>query len=167
MAPARATTVGGERYQAFEQPHAESFDTAPPAGKLTGMRWSHLALACALTSLAACAPARSARRGPRTGQAPTEAHALAGKASYYADSLAGRSTASGEPYDPRAFTAAHRTLPFGTWVEVRRADGRSALVRVNDRGPFAKGRVIDLSRAAAEALGMVRAGVVEVVLMPR
>ena len=88
-----------------------------------------------------------------------------GHASFYADSLAGHSTASGEPYDPRALTAAHRTLPFGTIVEVARADGRRVRVRVNDRGPFGpKGRIIDLSRSAAEAIGMVRDGVVLVTL---
>ncbi len=88
-----------------------------------------------------------------------------GHASYYADSLAGHSTASGEPYDPRALTAAHRTLPFGSIVEVSRPDGRSVRVRVNDRGPFGpKGRVIDLSRSAAEAIGMIRDGVVLVTL---
>lgn len=86
-----------------------------------------------------------------------------GQASYYADSLRGRPTASGEPYDPQALTAAHRTLPFGTLVEVSREDGRAVTVRVNDRGPFGKKkRIIDLSRAGAEALGMVRAGVVTV-----
>ena len=88
-----------------------------------------------------------------------------GHASFYADSLAGHSTASGEPYDPRALTAAHRTLPFGTIVEVARADGRRVRVRVNDRGPFGpKGRIIDLSRSAAEAIGMIRDGVVLVTL---
>lgn len=88
-----------------------------------------------------------------------------GHASYYADSLSGHSTASGEPYDPHALTAAHRTLPFGSIVEVSRADGRSVRVRVNDRGPFGpKGRVIDLSRSAAEAIGMIRDGVVLVTL---
>lgn len=86
-----------------------------------------------------------------------------GTASYYADSLAGRSTASGEPYDPKAMTAAHRTLPFGTMVEVTRDDGRKVVVRINDRGPFGKKkRIIDLSRRAAEELGMVRAGVAKV-----
>lgn len=87
-----------------------------------------------------------------------------GQASYYADSLAGRPTASGEPYDPRAFTAAHRTLPFGTIVRVRAHDPpRSVFVRINDRGPFGdRRRVIDLSRAAAEALDMLRDGVVPV-----
>ncbi|GAB4213076.1 MAG: hypothetical protein OHK0013_36580 [Sandaracinaceae bacterium] len=89
---------------------------------------------------------------------------LEGRASFYADSLAGRPTASGEPYDPGARTAASRTLPFGTVLRVIRMDtGASVIVRVNDRGPFGdRRRVLDLSRAAAEALDMVRRGVVEV-----
>jgi rare lipoprotein A len=88
-----------------------------------------------------------------------------GRASYYADSLAGHKTASGEPYDPHALTAAHRSLPFGTQVEVARPDGRRVTVRINDRGPFGpSGRIIDLSRAAAEALGMIGDGVVQVTL---
>jgi peptidoglycan lytic transglycosylase len=94
--------------------------------------------------------------------APAPVAIESGAASYYADSLAGNATASGEPYDPRALTAAHRTLPFGTVVDVVREDGRAVRVRINDRGPFAKGRVIDLSRTAAEQLGMLRAGVVPV-----
>jgi rare lipoprotein A len=107
------------------------------------------------------APASGSRHGTDVGPSPTIAH---GKASYYADSLAGNATASGEPYDPAAFTAAHRSLPFGTWVDVVRRDGRWVRVRINDRGPFTKGRVIDLSRRAAEAIGMIRAGVVDVTL---
>ena len=89
---------------------------------------------------------------------------LEGKATYYADSLAGNHTASGEPYDPKAFTAAHKKLPFGTVVRVIRVDdGSVTYVRINDRGPFGpKERIIDLSRAAAEELGMLRAGVVRV-----
>jgi peptidoglycan lytic transglycosylase len=87
-----------------------------------------------------------------------------GKASYYADSLAGNPTASGEAYDPTQLTAAHRKLAFGTVVDVVRDDGRSVRVRITDRGPFAKGRVIDLSRRAAEAIGMIQAGVVNVTL---
>jgi rare lipoprotein A len=87
-----------------------------------------------------------------------------GRASFYADRLAGRPTATGEPYDPRAFTAAHRTLPLGSVVDVARADGRHVRVRINDRGPYAGGRVIDLSRRAATEIGMVRDGVVDVVL---
>lgn len=80
-----------------------------------------------------------------------------GPATYYADFFTGRRTASGERYNPRRFTAAHKTLPFGTSLVVSR-QGRSVRVRVNDRGPYAHGAVIDLSRAAAEALGIVRAG---------
>lgn len=93
---------------------------------------------------------------------------LEGRASYYADSLAGNSTASGEPYDPQAYTAASRDLPFGTRVRVTRLDGdgqpmASVIVRVNDRGPHRDhSRILDLSRAAAEALDMIRAGVVDI-----
>jgi len=89
---------------------------------------------------------------------------LSGQASYYGDSLAGHRTANGERYDPRALTAAHRSLPFGTVVRVVRKDGRaSVIVRINDRGPFGSSRrIIDLSRAAAEHLQMLRAGVVDV-----
>jgi rare lipoprotein A len=92
------------------------------------------------------------------------AEVLEGRASYYADSLAGNRTASGERYDPKALTAAHRDLPFGTRVRVVRQDNRkSVVVRINDRGPFGKrARIIDLSRAAAEQIDMVRAGVVQV-----
>lgn len=93
---------------------------------------------------------------------PTRSSMERGRASYYADKLAGRKTASGERYDPRQLTAAHRSLAFGTIVEVARSDGRSVRVRINDRGPFAEARVIDLSRRAAEQLGMIRAGVVDV-----
>lgn len=76
-----------------------------------------------------------------------------GIASYYHDSFAGQNTADGEVYDPQAFTAAHRFLPFGTWVTVSGPRG-SIQVRINDRGPFVAGRIIDLSRAAAEAIGV-------------
>ncbi|HTM44447.1 MAG TPA: septal ring lytic transglycosylase RlpA family protein [Polyangiaceae bacterium] len=88
-----------------------------------------------------------------------------GEASYYSDALSGHKTASGQPYDPHSFTAAHRTLPFGTLLRVHRVDGtgESVCVRVNDRGPFAgRSRILDLSRAAAEALHMMRAGVASV-----
>lgn len=92
-----------------------------------------------------------------------------GLATYYANRFAGRRTASGERYSPSAMTAAHRTLPFGTVVDVLRIDegGRripgEARVRINDRGPFGgRGRIIDVSYAAAKSLGMLRAGVVRV-----
>jgi rare lipoprotein A len=87
-----------------------------------------------------------------------------GRASYYSDRLAGRPTASGEPYDPRALTAAHRTLPFGSLVDVVRRDGRRVRVRINDRGPFARGKIIDLSRRAAEAIGLINDGVTDVLI---
>lgn len=88
-----------------------------------------------------------------------------GLATYYAQRFAGRRTANGERYDPRQMTAAHRSLPFGTLVEVRRAPGgRAVLVRINDRGPYGAGRIIDLSRRAAEELGIVAEGKVAVEL---
>jgi rare lipoprotein A len=86
-----------------------------------------------------------------------------GKASYYGDRHHGRKTASGERFDQHALTAAHRSLPFGTRVRVTNlSNERSVVVRINDRGPFVRGRIIDVSRAAAERLGMLRAGVVPV-----
>ena len=88
-----------------------------------------------------------------------------GVASWYGPGFHGRATASGEPFDTQAFTAAHRNLAFGTLVEVANLDtGLSTTVRINDRGPFAKSRVIDLSRAAAEAIGMVGPGTARVEL---
>jgi rare lipoprotein A len=91
-------------------------------------------------------------------------------ASYYADRFHGRRTASGEAFDNRAMTAAHRTHRFGTRVRVtNQRNGLSVVVRINDRGPYGRGRVIDLSRAAAERIGMIRAGVVPVTVevLPR
>ena len=89
---------------------------------------------------------------------------LTGRASYYSDRLAGRRTASGEPYRTTEFTAASRDLRFGTILRVTREDtGAVTYARVNDRGPFGdRRRIIDLSRAAAEELDMIRAGVVDV-----
>jgi rare lipoprotein A len=86
-----------------------------------------------------------------------------GMASWYGGQFHGRTTASGEPFDMNAMTAAHRTLPFGTNVRVTNLDnGRSVVVRINDRGPYAKRRIIDLSRHAAEQLGFRKAGVAKV-----
>lgn len=83
----------------------------------------------------------------------------AGVASYYGRRFHGRRTANGERFNMRAMTAAHRTLPFGTKVRVTNPrNGRSVVVRVNDRGPFIRGRSIDLSRAAAEKIGMISRG---------
>lgn len=105
------------------------------------------------------ATAPSGRPAAAASSAP---HSEQGKASYYADKFEGRPTASGEPYRKGEMTAAHRTLAFGTLLEVKRADGRSVVVRVNDRGPHVRGRIVDLSRRAAEELGIVREGVVDV-----
>jgi rare lipoprotein A len=90
------------------------------------------------------------------------AHETSGLASFYWQD---QMTASGERFDRRAMTAAHKTLPMGTRVRVTHlASGRSVVVRINDRGPFKAGRVIDLSEAAAEALNMTRAGLAQVTL---
>jgi rare lipoprotein A len=86
-----------------------------------------------------------------------------GKASYYGDRHHGNKTASGERFDQHALTAAHRSLPFGTRVRViNLSNDKHVVVRINDRGPFVRGRIIDVSRAAAERLDMLRAGVVPV-----
>lgn len=88
-----------------------------------------------------------------------------GIASYYADSFAGQRTASGEPYRPSALTAAHRSARFGSRIRVHNlGNGREVTVRVNDRGPHVRGRVIDLSRAAAQAIGLRRSGTARVSL---
>ena len=86
-----------------------------------------------------------------------------GKASFYADRYHGRKTASGERFDQQAMTAAHRRLPFGTRVKVTNVrNGKSVVVRINDRGPFVKGRIIDLSRAAFSRIGNTAFGVIDV-----
>ncbi len=88
-----------------------------------------------------------------------------GLASWYGARFAGKPTASREPFDPNALTAAHRKLRLGTWIEVMRVEtGARVVVRVNDRGPYHGDRILDLSRAAAERLGMLREGVVRVKL---
>lgn len=90
--------------------------------------------------------------------------AQTGKASYYKH---GKRTANGERFNPHGYTAAHRTLPFGTRVLVTNLkNGKSVIVRINDRGPFSKGRVIDLSLGAAEAVGLTALGVTQVKLVP-
>jgi len=89
-----------------------------------------------------------------------------GIASWYGPGFHGNLTASGEPYDMDTLTAAHKTLPFGTVVEVRNLDnGRSVRVKINDRGPFVRGRIIDLSREAARRIGMIGPGTARVELV--
>lgn len=91
--------------------------------------------------------------------APQETALGSGSASYYASKFNGRRTASGEVFDNGAMTAAHRSLPFGSLVRVTNpATGASVVVRINDRGPFTRGRMIDVSRAAAEELGLIARG---------
>lgn len=88
-----------------------------------------------------------------------------GMASYYGDELAGNRTASGERFDPGQLTGAHRSLPFGSMVRVTNvSNGDSVVVRINDRGPFSRGRVIDISHAAAREIGMHRSGTARVKL---
>jgi rare lipoprotein A len=104
---------------------------------------------------------KSARRFGADADAPDDPKQV-GLATWYGGVFAGKRTASGERFDPGAMTAAHRKLPFGTWVDVRRVDtGRSVRVRINDRGPWGDTRrVIDLSRRAAEQLDLIREGTV-------
>jgi rare lipoprotein A len=101
---------------------------------------------------------RSLLSSPKhAAETPAASHGLA---SFY---RTGKQTASGEAFDASALTAAHRTLPFGTRLRVTNvATGRSVMVRVNDRGPFIPGRVVDVSHSAAESLGMVDDGVAKV-----
>jgi rare lipoprotein A len=90
-------------------------------------------------------------------------HIITGQGSYYGADFSGRRTASGEVFDPNQLTAAHRTLPFGTRLRVTNVrNGRSIVVRINDRGPFTGNRVIDLSHAAAGRIGMLASGTAQV-----
>jgi|LNFM01.1.fsa_nt_gb rare lipoprotein A len=127
-----------------------------------------LALASA-ASLAACAaprPAPPPAPAPApvlSAPAPAPTFTQQGVASWYGQSHHGRLTANGESYDMNGLTAAHRTLPFGTVVHVTRIDdGRTVKVRINDRGPYARNRIIDLSAQAARDIGMTENGVVRV-----
>jgi rare lipoprotein A len=114
-------------------------------------------LLSALVVAAGCASS-GAMRGPIAPGATQE-----GTASYYADKFVGRPTASGEPYAHDSLTAAHRSLPFGTVVRVRRLDtGEAVVVRINDRGPFKRGRIIDLSREAARQIDLLQVGIADV-----
>jgi len=109
-----------------------------------------------ITDLSAAAPEALAATAP---SAPRETVMGRGSASYYATKFDGRRTASGERFDSDDMTAAHRSLPFGSRLRVTNvATGQSVVVRVNDRGPFHGGRMIDVSRAAAAELGLVARG---------
>lgn len=114
-------------------------------------------MAAAFVALPFCGGAAQAEEnGEQTAAAAVLA---AGTASFYSTEMQGRRTANGEKCDPDELTAAHRTLPFGSKVRVTYpATGRSVIVRINDRGPFSRNRVLDLSRAAAREIGLERAG---------
>ena len=139
------------------------------------VRLARVALvAGAFVFAAACAPRAALPLLPSTGTAaltvvagaaPSQAlfTAQEGMASWYGPGFAGRTTSNGEVFDPGQLTAAHRTLPFGTRVRVTSLEtGSSVEVRINDRGPFKAGRIIDLSRAAADRIGMLGSGVARV-----
>ena len=122
------------------------------------MRWAGLSFMLLLV-LSGCATGRASRASRIEGSA------LSGEASWYGHPYHGRRTASGEIYDMNKLTAAHPTLPLGTRVLVTNLDnGRTVEVRINDRGPFRKNRVLDLSYAAAQRLGAVGEGVIPVSL---
>jgi rare lipoprotein A len=125
-------------------------------------RYSVLAVGLLLSATLAtgCSPFKSGGGDPRDGGVVSTQK---GEASFYADAFHGRKTASGEHFDMHGMTAAHRKLPFGTRVRVTNLNnGRQVVVRINDRGPYAGGRVIDVSHAAARKLDMMGAGVVPV-----
>jgi len=116
-----------------------------------------LLLLTSLTGLTACAG--SSRDPAEVGGVTSQEIGLA---SYYGHQYHGRTTANGETYDENKMTAAHRTLPFGTRVRVTNLEnGKSVLLRVNDRGPFVDGRIIDVSWQAAQDLDFVQEGVVK------
>jgi rare lipoprotein A len=122
-------------------------------------------LACGAGYAAAQEP-EAPERGPLQLAAPQEAELARGRASWYGARFHGRRTSSGERFDMNELTAAHGTLKFGTRVRVRNvANGREVVVRINDRGPHIRSRIIDLSKAAAAALGFLHAGEASVVLM--
>jgi rare lipoprotein A len=109
-----------------------------------------------------CATARRPTAPDNTG-GPEPGTRIAGVASWYGQQHQGLKTASGEIFDKNKLTAAHRTLPFGTRLRVTNVEnGKTVVVRVNDRGPYVAGRVLDLSYGAAQALGMTGAGVARV-----
>ncbi|HHP7238955.1 septal ring lytic transglycosylase RlpA family protein [Longibacter sp.] len=117
-----------------------------------------VALLVCLGLMVACATGTTSQTG-KVAPGMTER----GEASYYADKFVGRQTASGDVYTHRKLTAAHRTLPFGTRVRVTRLDnGKQVTVRINDRGPFKRGRIIDLSKSAAKRIDLVLDGVADV-----
>jgi rare lipoprotein A len=137
--------------------------SVPPSGsvKSTVLRPEPSSLTRETPQPAKIPPSREADQGESVEEAPFSTKPLVqtGVASWYGPGFHGKLTASGEVFDQEKFTAAHRTLPWGSKVRVTNlANGKSAVVRINDRGPAVKGRIIDVSKAAATALGMTTAG---------
>ncbi len=136
--------------------HLPLSSARPARGRLLGALARGLC-AAALLVLAGCGST------PKSGGSVSSGHSESGIASYYGNEFHGRKTANGERFDQGKLTAAHRTLPFGTRVKVtNRQNGKSVVVRVNDRGPFARGRIIDLSSSAFKSIAYLGAGVVPV-----
>ncbi len=120
--------------------------------------WRPLTLAAVLTALCGCAHFGG-------GSSAGDTVYQRGEAAYYSARFDGRRTASGDIFDSNRLTAAHRSLPLGSRVQVTNLNnGRQVTVRINDRGPYTRGRIIDLSRRAAARLDMIRAGVAPVEL---
>ena len=121
-----------------------------------------LTIAVCFGVLAGCAK-RSSARAPIAVKPARIGETETGIASWYGVPYDGRRSANGEIFNRKEFTAAHRSLPFDTWVEVTNLENRKSVdVRITDRGPFVKGRIIDLSMAAASQIDMVQAGIVRV-----
>ena len=130
-----------------------------------------LTLAVALSASAKDAPSAKAMdaTGSRTSEGPVKKHHWyqVGTASWYGPEFQGRKTAAGERFDMNSMTCAHPTLPMGTWLKVTNLKNRqTAYVRVNDRGPVIEGRIVDLSRAAAHAVGLKGIGKVKLEALP-
>jgi rare lipoprotein A len=137
---------------------------APPGSRLSTPSGRALLLALALLPVLLTAACSGNRRPVPPPSGPANG-VERGTASWYGPGFNGHRTASGERYNMRELTAAHQTLPFGSLVEVRNLEnGHAVVVRINDRGPFAKGRVIDLSYAAAREVGVFGPGTAEVEL---
>lgn len=177
--PGLATQTVITRHTAAKEPAEKRAVAKPSARSTTGATSSHGASVARRTATperthyangAACelTSAKPSRAGAAHGKSanagkPNRKRHVIGYASFYGQECANQPTASGERFDPGAMTAAHRTLPFGTRVRVTNLEnGRQVVVRINDRGPYRKGRVLDLSRAAARKLGFVDDGVAHV-----
>jgi rare lipoprotein A len=127
------------------------------------MRKVMVLIAATFLSMPLISYAKKAHHQP--AHATKSASKMVGFASFYAAKFNGRRTANGETFNNSAMTAAHRSLPFGSQVRVTNLrNGRFVVVRINDRGPYAKGRIIDLSKAAAKKIGLSRAGTARVKL---